>query len=396
MTTRARNPLNLLIFFLIPLLQGCEAQSNSPIKGNIHLTEGWKSKIYLVRPNHFREITADYLGQVIDSADIYPDGHFAFHDNPFFKGKSLLILVIQEVGSKYANHLMDDNPLSSNYMPLVYKPGESLEIHADERSFQTSFSLKTISKENLALLTLGDIRRNSFKAYELVTGEMHDDSLIIEKEKAFNNYIGAMMSFADSTAVVEAALLAIRWISPANDYERLPEFIYGQCQKWSASDPDDNFVKELCALAQKNKLPLMIGDQLPDFRLPLVTNDTVNLSSLIGKKLTLLDLWASWCAPCRKETREELLPLWNKYQDKGFQIIGYSIDGNEGQWKNAIQKDQSNWTQASHLIGDSTPFMDAMRISVIPANYLLDANGKIVAKNLHGQELKIFVENYLR
>jgi hypothetical protein len=243
MSTRARNPINLLIFFLIPLLYGCDAQSSVPIKGNIHLGEGWKPKIYLIRPQHFQEIAADYLGQVIDSADIQPGGYFAFRANSFFKSKSLLILAIQQVGSKYANHLMDDDPLSSNYMPLVYSPGETLDIHADARAFQSSFSLPTPSKENLALQTLGDIRRKGYQAYAQLTKEMQDDSLIIEKEKAFNNYLGSMMSFADSTSVVEAAMLAIRWISPVNDYERLPEFVYKQCQKWSSLYPQDVFVK---------------------------------------------------------------------------------------------------------------------------------------------------------
>ena len=158
--------------------------------------------------------------------------------------------------------------------------------------------------------------------------------------------------------------------------------------------PQDAFVKELCISAQRDKLSVIIGDRLPNIRLPLVTGDTLPLFSLLGKKLTLVDVWASWCAPCRKETKEELLPLWNRYREQGFQIIGYSIDANEGPWKNAITKDGSTWTHASHLTGDATPFMEALRISTIPANYLVDDKGKILAKNLHGVELRDFVEKY--
>jgi thiol-disulfide isomerase/thioredoxin len=85
--------------------------------------------------------------------------------------------------------------------------------------------------------------------------------------------------------------------------------------------------------AARDKLPVMTGDKMPDLQLPLVNGDTLPLFSLLGKKLTLVDVWASWCAPCRKESKEELLPLWNRYRDKGFQIIGYSIDANEGPLK---------------------------------------------------------------
>ncbi|HEX5112091.1 MAG TPA: TlpA disulfide reductase family protein [Saprospiraceae bacterium] len=395
MRTRFGYTFILLIFLSIPFLHGCAAQSNTSIKGKVQLVPGWKPKMYLIRPQHFQEIAADYLGQVIDSAAINEDGNFSFKPIPNINDKTLLILVIQPEGSRYANHLIDDDPLKANYMPVIYTPAESIDITADVNSLQSSFSIKMTSKENLNLLSLRDIRQHTFEKYVGVSRELEEDSLLIEKEKAFSDYIAAMMAFADSTTVSDAAMIAIRWISPANDYERIPEFIYSQSQKWSALYPDNVFVKELYAAARKDKLPLMTGDMMPDVLLPLVTRDTVRLTTLLTHKLTLVDIWASWCAPCRKETREELLPLWNQYHDNGFQIVGYSIDANEGPWKKAIMKDGSKWIHASHLTGDATPFMDALRISTIPANYLLDANGKVLARNLHGMELSNFVERYL-
>ena len=389
-------------FVVFPILMaivswyGCHAQTNVPIKGKIQVTEEWKPKIYLIHPKHFNEIAADYLGQVVDSAAINEDGSFSFDAISNTKDKSLFIIAIQPESSRYANHLIDDVPSKANYMPLIYGPGETLNISADANSFQSSFSIKLASKENLSLLTLRDIRKNAFEKYIQRTSDLEDDSLLIEKEKAYSDYLGDMMSFADSASILESAMLAIRWISPTNDYERIPEFIYRQCQKWSPLHPDNTFVKEFCIAADKSNLPIMSGELMPDIHLPLVSGDTVNLFSMLGKKLTLLDLWASWCAPCRKETREELIPLWNHYHDKGFQIIGYSIDANEGPWKNAIVKDGSKWIHASHLTGDSTPFMDALRISTIPANYLLDVDGKVLAKNLHGEELRDFMEKYFR
>jgi thiol-disulfide isomerase/thioredoxin len=151
--------------------------------------------------------------------------------------------------------------------------------------------------------------------------------------------------------------------------------------------PDHLFTQELCAAADKNVLPVMIGDAMPDYPLPLVAGDTVMLRQILGKRLTIVDIWASWCAPCRKENRFVMAPLWSGYKDQGLQIVGYSIDRDGSAWKAAIEKDGATWINASHLTGDATPFLERLRISTIPANFILDEKGNILAKNVFGQEL---------
>lgn len=204
-----------------------------------------------------------------------------------------------------------------------------------------------------------------------------------------------MMRFADTTTSIEAAMVAIRWISPNGDFERVPEFIKGQCQKWQRNAPENPMTGQLCHVANKNTLPVMVGDVMPDFSLPLINGDTIMLSKLLGQRLTIVDIWASWCAPCRKENRMVLTPLWSAYKEKGLQIIGYSIDNNASSWKSAVLKDGATWSHASHLTGDATPFLEALRISTIPANFILDAEGKIIAKNLNGESLIGFVKDRL-
>ncbi|MFZ4474677.1 MAG: TlpA family protein disulfide reductase [Saprospiraceae bacterium] len=104
----------------------------------------------------------------------------------------------------------------------------------------------------------------------------------------------------------------------------------------------------------------------------------------------------AWCAPCRRENRAVLNPIWTKYKNSELQIIGYSIDSSPNAWKAAIDKDGASWPHASHLSGDATPFMTALRITTIPANFILNAQGKVIAKNLHGEALRIFIEDYLK
>src|SRR5690606_6099691 len=96
------------------------------------------------------------------------------------------------------------------------------------------------------------------------------------------------------------------------------------------------------------------------------------------------------------ENKETLVPLWDTFHDKGLQIIGYALDSSHKGWENAIIKDGANrWIHASHLEGDVSPFLDKLKITTIPANYVIDKNGVILAKNLHGDELYQWVAEYL-
>ena len=189
----------------------------------------------------------------------------------------------------------------------------------------------------------------------------------------------------------------MQWAKAGSDYERLAEFVDGLCTKWRTSLPNDPFVKDLCLLSDPSKRPILVGDLVPNVGLPLLSGDTAEIRRLLGPKLTLLDFWASWCAPCRKENRNTLVPLWSEYHERGFQIIGYALESDRKLWEKAIQRDSVHlWPHASHLQGDEAPFLKTLRLTTIPANLLLDAQGKILAKNLHGEELRIFVEAYLK
>ncbi len=389
--------LSLMALSLTMIVPSCKAQPSSPLSGHIEKDDNWKPFVFLVKPRHFNDIAADYLGQVIDSAVIGADGSFSFQNIDIPDEKMLLTLTVQKKGSRFANHLDDIIPSEANYMPIVLSKDGSITCNAQITQLQQSFSMDHPSYDQQVMMTLRDARIEAHLRWkESTSGLPEDDSLIIVKEDLYDQYIGVMRQFADSTNSLEAALVAIRWASPNGDYERMPEFLHGQCEKWKKLQPANDFVTELCVAADKKNLPVMVGDVMPDYTLPLANGDTVSLRSLIGKRLTVVDVWASWCAPCRKENRDILAPLWAAYKDKGLQIIAYSIDSNGAAWKSAITKDGAAWVHASHLSGDASPFMEALRISTIPANFILDAKREIIAKNLHGEELENFIKEYLK
>ena len=289
--------------------------------------------------------------------------------------------------------MLDDDPTLANYLPIVLEKGKSVRIHADISRFQASLTMEQLTLENEALLHLRDLRHASFSK-NLAHQAKPDENTLMEYEAAWARFRAPLMAFADSTRWLYPAVVAVRWVSPQADYERVPEFLSRQCQKWSPQNSD--WARQLCAAASPEKLPVQIGQIIPDYPLPVVSGDTILLHGLLGKRLTVLDIWASWCAPCRRENRHVLTPLYQQYKSAGLQIIGYSIDSSPESWKAAIAKDGAVWLHTSHLSGDATPFMEALHLTTIPANFILDSKGKIIAKNLHGEELSSFVSEYLK
>lgn len=112
-------------------------------------------------------------------------------------------------------------------------------------------------------------------------------------------------------------------------------------------------------------------------------------------KITIIDFWASWCGPCRQEN-PNVVALYNEFHTKGLNIIGVSLDTNVSKWKEAIAKDKLAWTQISNLQGWEDPIAQQYKIEGIPATLLLDANGKIIAKDLRGDALKAKVASLLK
>jgi peroxiredoxin len=130
-----------------------------------------------------------------------------------------------------------------------------------------------------------------------------------------------------------------------------------------------------------------IGKTAPDFTQPDTLGNSVTLSSLRGQYV-LVDFWASWCGPCRTEN-PNLVKTFNQYKDKGFTVLGVSLDqpGKKDAWLAAVHKDNLTWTQVSDLKFWENEAAVLYGIKAIPANLLLDKEGKIIAKDLRGEEL---------
>ncbi|NVN18390.1 redoxin domain-containing protein [Muricauda sp. HICW] len=393
-----KNLLKFSLLFLF-LMQSCSKEAW--LSGTIDLEGGedWKPMVYLVVPEKFDAVAQSFVGKVLDSAQIDESGSFEFTNPPEMKAPVLLEIVVQRSGEKYANKLLNENPETDNYFPLVYESEKSIKVNAKISQFQASFSLEEPSLINGKMIELRDLRLKAYqKQLKNQSIEEASDEGLLEREKRLVEYQKQLMDFADDTDEFFPAMVALRWASPEGNYERIAELLYDQSEKWRKLYPEHPWTKELGSMADKENLPILIGDQVPDLLLPMENGREVRLQSLIeNQRLVLLDVWASWCAPCRMENRKVLLPLWEKYNAAGFQIVAYGLESSEKAWNNAVKKDGAyRWLHASHLLGDQNPLMDAFRLKTIPANFLLNEEGRVLAKNLHGEDLIEFVDNYMK
>ncbi|MGB3608120.1 MAG: TlpA disulfide reductase family protein [Psychroserpens sp.] len=142
-----------------------------------------------------------------------------------------------------------------------------------------------------------------------------------------------------------------------------------------------------------------IGKIAPKFSAPSTDGKELALDDVLGE-VTIIDFWAAWCGPCRREN-PNVVRVYDKYHDKGLEIISVSLDGNTRQndpkdaWLKAIEQDKLTWHHVSNLSYFNDPVAKAYNIKSIPATFILDKNGTIIAKNLRGDALEAKIAELL-
>jgi len=211
----------------------------------------------------------------------------------------------------------------------------------------------------------------------LITGSAAND-LYVKYYYNENYKIDSLISANPKSTVV--AYLLYREIAPFLSAAE----IEANLALFDSSLKDLSYIKELKEIAAIKK-GVEVGNIAPDFTGTTPDGEKIKLSDYLGNYL-LLDFWASWCGPCRRENPHVVI-AYNNFKSKGFSVFGVSLDKNKEDWTRAIKKDSLTWPHVSDLkFWDSAP-AKLYGVRSIPSNFLLDPTGKIIARNLQGEDL---------
>ena len=203
---------------------------------------------------------------------------------------------------------------------------------------------------------------------------------------------GHHFSFIEAHPNAEFSLMFLESIA-ASQSHTLEDIKKSFLQLQSVASKNDMTKKIATKIQQKIKLRegaenAKIGKVAPDFSAPDPNGKMISLNEIKGKA-TIIDFWASWCRPCRVEN-PNVVKVYEKYHDKGLEIISVSLDkkGQKSRWLKAIEDDNLQWHHVSNLKFWNEPVARMYNVSSIPATFILDAEGKIVAKKLRGKALE--------
>ena len=296
---------------------------------------------------------------------------------------------------------------AASKVPFILETGE-IAIVLDKDSIQNTKVSGTYNNDEYVKFNdeikvvqkkLMTFQKNNMQAMN--TAQQTNDTVVINKlmkeytsiqEEVGTASKAKYLSYAEShpksfiTALIVQGLL----MDPSTDLKKMESIYNGLDESIKNTKPGKAVKTKLAEI----KAPT-VGATAPaagdanwttEFSAPNPDGKVISLKESLGK-VTIVDFWASWCAPCRQEN-PNVVALYKELHSKGLNIIGVSLDKDKAKWKEAIAKDNLTWNQVSNLKFWEEPIAAQYKVEAIPATFILDASGKVVARDLRGAELK--------
>jgi peroxiredoxin len=289
---------------------------------------------------------------------------------------------------------------NQNEYMIIAKNGDDIKLEADLSNKDMDYKLS--GAEEADKLQELNVNKNKYTAKMAEIQRQFEEQVEAQPEKReeiaskmrpalmreTEGLVNFILKFANDNPESLASFYAINSLNPS-DYEN--EFI-AYSDKIKSSFNDNASVTEFLVRMAKLKT-VQIGQFAPAFTIKKVDGSTVSLADFKGKYV-LLDFWASWCMPCRQEN-PNVVKAYNKYKDRNFTIFSVSLDKDPAAWKQAIAADNLTWTHAGELSDFEGPTVRLYQVEAIPSSFIIDPAGKIIAKNLRGDELDSFLASNL-
>lgn len=214
------------------------------------------------------------------------------------------------------------------------------------------------------------------------TVQLHELIKGIRSRKVNEQYLVNFIDTVKSPLLARIAVGSLNIEKNKESFDRVKERLQKEM-------PNSKTYQEYTAYLQslQSVLNTAVGQVAPNIELPSPDGDNIDLASLKGK-VVLVDFWASWCRPCRREN-PNVVRIYEKYKNKGFEVYSVSLDRTKDKWVKAIEQDNLVWPgHVSDLGGWKSSAAALYSVKSIPQTFLLDAEGKIIAKNLRGERLE--------
>ncbi|MDR0560756.1 MAG: AhpC/TSA family protein [Prevotellaceae bacterium] len=277
-----------------------------------------------------------------------------------------------------------------NFRTILCVENANIQLSIDAEDYSKSFASGSTlndlyTSKYLPIIKSVEKKFNDLNTYVQQQGGEPDYTEIQEKQNQILEELSdSLLIFIEKNPGNIVTALALTNVMDKVSVEKIQE-IFDGLDDHARQDEIGEYIKK--GIERKLSPEVEVGQKYRDMTMKTPEGNDISISDYAGKgKYVLLDFWASWCGPCRQEN-PNVVALYEKYKDKGFEIVGISFDENKEQWIKGIADDKITWVQMSDLKGWNSEATVKYRINSIPATILLDSEGTVIDTGLRGETL---------